>query len=136
MMYADYSYYANDYLCGKDPVIPDSEFGFWEKRAGIEINARSFGRVKALEEIPDEVKECVCAIAEMLYKVDQMEKAASEAGAAGPLVSYSNDGQSGTFADPSGIYTEKGRNAEINRLVRHYLIHTGLLYARVMQCES
>lgn len=135
-MYADYGYYIDEYLCGKNPAIPDSEFGFWEKQARREIDARTFGRVKKLAEIPEEVKDCVCAIAEVFYSADQVEKIASEAGAAGPLVSYSNDGQSGTFAAPSGIYTTEGRKAEVQRLIWQYLGNTGLLYAGVMQCES
>lgn len=136
-MYADYGYYIGEYLCGKNPAIPDSEFGFWEKQARKEIDARTFGRVKNLAEIPEEVKDCVCAIAEVFYAADHVEKTASEVGAAGPLVSYSNDGQSGTFAnDTSGIYTESGKQQVIKQLVRKYLIHTGLLYCGVGRCES
>lgn len=135
-MYTDYDYYTSAYLLGRAAQISEEEFLFWEKEAGREIDARTFGRVKKLKEISEEVKDCSCAVAELLYRVEQASKEASAIGAAGPLASYSNDGQSGTFTtDQNGIYTQAGKQAEIKRLITLYLGHTGLLYAGVMRCE-
>lgn len=137
MIYADYEYYTGEYLLGRGAELPWGEFLFWEKQARREIDIRTFDRIKTLDEVPEAVKDCVCAVAEILYSADKISRAASESGAAGPLVSYSNDGESGTFATDTGsIYTESGKRAEISRLIRKYLGHTGLLYAGVTRCES
>lgn len=137
MTYADYSYYCNGYLLGKESAIPEKEFLYWEKQARSEVDTQTFDRVKNLNEIPEAVKDCTCAVAEVLYTAEQVKKTSAAAGAAGPLVSYSNDGQSGTFVnDTSGIYTESGKQQVIKQLIRKYLIHTGLLYCGVSRCES
>ena len=46
-MYADYEYYISEYLLGRSPAVPESEFLFWEKQARTEIDRFTFGRVAA-----------------------------------------------------------------------------------------
>ncbi len=131
-MYAKYSYYENKYLTWTEPVIPDNDFRFWEKQARREIDARTFNRIRADEGlITEDVKDCTCAIAELLYKANSLSEQARKEGAPGLLSSYSNDGESGTFALDQSVYTETGKKKEINRLVHQYLGNTGLLYAGV-----
>lgn len=130
MAYADYDYYETGYLLGKAPAVPDTVFLFWEKQARIFVDAYTFGRLKDNSGlVTDEVRDCVCAIAELLYKADSVSEQALQAGGAGPLSSYSNDGESGTFDLSQSMYTESGKKTAVQNLVYQYLGDTGLLYA-------
>ena len=134
-MYADHEYYLSDYLLGREPAIPEGDFQFWEKQARAEVDAYTYGRLKEdASLITDEVKDCICAVAELLCKSSSLAEASLQEGAAGPLASYSNDGQSATYNLTESIYTESGKRKEIRRLVYQYLGATGLLYAGVRGC--
>lgn len=135
-MYADYTYYKEEYLCGKTAQVSEEEFLFLEKKARKEIDLHTFNRLKNKNEIPEEVKDCVCAIAEVLYQASKVSENAAAQGLAGPLVQWNNDGNSGSVDLSQSVYSESGKKAEIKRLVETYLTHTGLLYAGVMQSES
>lgn len=131
-MYADCRYYEEEYLMGASPAVPEKDFRFWEKQARREIDARTFNRIRTNEGlITEDVKDCTCAIAELLYKANSLSEQALQDGAAGPLSSYSNDGESGSFDLSQSIYTESGKKAEISRLIHQYLGNTGLLYAGI-----
>lgn len=135
-MYADYEYYLTGYLLGKAPAVPEGDFSFWEKQARTEIDAHTFNRIATDEGlISDRVRDCACAIAELLYKADSVAEQAFQTGAAGPLVSYSNDGESGTYDLSQSAYTEGGKKAAVKQLVYQYLGNTGLLYAGVGNCR-
>lgn len=137
MAYANYDYYITDYLLGQDPVIPEKVFLFWEKQARVEIDAQTFGRIAANQAfITGQVKDCACAIAEVLYKAHTLTESTRENGMVGVQVSYSNDGQSGTYDVSQSAYTESGKKTEIKRLISRYLGNTGLLYAGVNCLES
>lgn len=136
MSYADYEYYEKDFLDYADPVVPEDDFPRWEKLAQLEIDRRTYGRVSAMTTIPDKVKDCACAIAELLYKAAEQSAAAAAMGASGPLSSWSNDGQSGTVDLGQSVLTETGKEKEIGRLCRLYLGTLGLLYAGAMHYES
>lgn len=130
MAYADYNYYTTEYLLGKSPAVPESEFLFWEKQARKEIDRFTFGRVAADQTlIIDAVKDCCCELAELLYQADQVAQQSAKSGGAGPLSSYSNDGQSGTFDLSQSVYTESGKREKVREIIRGYLAYTGLLYA-------
>lgn len=129
MAYADYSYYETGYLLGRSPVVSEEDFPFFEKQAEKELDKYTFGRLRADESlVSDDVKDCACAITELLYKADKASYAADSNGLAGPLVSWSNDGESGSVDLSNSVYTSTGKQAEISRLVFLYLGNTGLLY--------
>lgn len=131
-MYAKYSYYENDYLLGREPSVSEDDFEFFEKAAAKEVNRYTYGRLKASPDlVTDDVRDCVCAIAEVLYQSDKISKSAAEQGIVGVLTSYSNDGQSGTYDVSQSTYTETGKQKEIKRLIYLHLSDTGLLYAGV-----
>lgn len=136
MSYADYEYYTGSFLEGGSPKIPSGEFPRWVKLAGMEIDAATHGRLVNLAVIPDKVKDCACAIAELLYEADTQSEGYRSQGLAGPLASWSNDGQSGTIDLGQSVFTEDGRKAEVKRLCRLYLGSTGFLYAGVAHYES
>lgn len=132
MAYADYSYYGTNYLLGRSPVVPENDFPFLEKQAEKEMDKYTFGRLRADESlVSDDVKDCACAITELLYKADKASSAADSNGLYGPLASWSNDGESGSVDLSNSVYTSTGKQAEIRRLVFLYLGNTGLLYQGV-----
>lgn len=129
-MYVDYAYYTSEYLLGREPAVPEKEFPFWEKQAREVIDMYTFGRLTVDSSlISDKVKDCACAITELLYKANSVSEQALKEGAPGPLASYSNDGESGSFDLKESIYTESGKKAEARRLVYQYIGNTGLLYS-------
>lgn len=70
-MYADYEYYVSEYLLGRTPAVPEKEFSYWEKQARAIIDQHTFNRIKTDETLISEpVKDCVCAVADHLYKAD------------------------------------------------------------------
>ena len=129
-MYADYGYYISSYLLGRDPIVPDLIFPYWEKQAERVLNQHTHSRLVAdCGLITDEVRDCTCELTELLYQADQ--RAQQDAAQGGPLQSYSNDGESGTFALAESIYTESGKQKKIREIIRRHLSDTGLLYAGV-----
>lgn len=70
MEYTDYEYYVESYLLGRQPDIPESTFRYYEKQAEKEIDRVTFDRAKRME-TPKEVKDCVCDVAELIYKAEQ-----------------------------------------------------------------
>ena len=130
MVYVEYAYYISEYLLGKFPAVPEKDFPYWEKQAQREIDRFTFGRVAADQTLLiDAVKDCCCEVAELLYQADQVTQQSVQSGGAGPLASFSNDGQSGTFDLSQSIYTESGKREKVREIIRGYLAHTGLLYA-------
>lgn len=129
MPYADYAYYRSAYLLGRSPLIPEEDFLFWEKRARMELDAWTFGRIKEdVSLVSEDVQDVICALSELFYQADQLE---AHSGGMGPLVSFSNDGQSGTFDLSQSQYTENGKKRQARALIYQYLGNTGLLCAAV-----
>lgn len=131
-MYADYDYYISGYLLGNSPAVPEEVFPYWEKQARSQIDKCTYGRISAdLSLISEKVKDCACEIAELLYQADSVVQQGMEEGAAGPIASYSNDGQSASFDLSSSVYTEDGKAKKVKEIIYRYLSNTGLLYAGV-----
>lgn len=132
-MYADYQYYTNDYLLGRDPAISsENDFKFFERSAEKEINNRTYGRIVSDPLlITEDVKNCVCAVAEFLYKCSDLDDKNYQNGG-GQLVSYSNDGDSGSYDNSRSDYTDgQSRKKKVSSIVSFYLSGTGLLYRGV-----
>lgn len=131
-MYTDHEYYTGGYLLGREPTIPGEMFLFWEKQAGKEIDKHTFGRLRGHPElVTDDVKDCACELAELLYQADTVSQQALQQGGAGLLSSYSNDGESGTFDLSQSAYTEEGGARKTREIIYKHLACTGLLYAGV-----
>lgn len=127
-MYADYEFYTSAYLLGRSPAVPEDAFLYWEREARMQIDRHTFGRVQSMPEPPEAVRLCTCAVAEVLYRADKAKSEQQENGLAGPLSSWSNDGQSGTVDLSSSTVTETGKMKEVRRLIAQYLCNTNLLY--------
>lgn len=131
-MYAEHEYYLSGYLLGRSPVVPEDVFLFWEKQAEKEIDKCTYGCLRGhMELVSDDVRDCVCELAELLYQADKVSEQTRQQGGVGPLASYSNDGQSGTFDLSHSIYTEEGKAKKVRDIIYKYLSRTGLLYAGV-----
>lgn len=127
-MYADRKYYETGYLLGRSPVISEDIYPYWEKQAERVLNQYTLSRLVAdFNLITDEVKDCTCELAELLYQADTVSQKAAEQGG-GLLSSYSNDGQSGTFDLSQSSYTEEGKKRKTQEIIYKYLGNTGLLY--------
>ena len=136
MGYVDYEYYTATFLGGTAGKVSSENFPKYEKLAELEIDARTCGRASALSAVPDKLKDCVCAVMELLCEADTQSEVFRSQGLAGPIASWSNDGQSGSVDLGQSVLTESGKRTEIGRLCRLYLGATGLLYAGVMHYES
>ena len=129
-MYVNYGYYESKYLLGREPTVPEDDFMFWEKQTERVLNQHTFGRLTAdTELLTDEVKDCACELAELLYQADKSAQQAVAQG--GVLQSYSNDGESGTFDLSQSTFTEEGKAKKIGEIIHRYLGNTGLLYRGV-----
>ena len=129
-MYTSYKYYESGYLMGRDPKLSEDEFPLWEKQAERVLNQYTFSRLASnFGLITDDVKDCACELAELLYQADKSTQQAAEQG--GILQSYSNDGESGTFDVSQSTFTEEGKAKKTREIVYRYLGNTGLLYAGV-----
>lgn len=129
-MYVNYGYYESKYLLGREPTVPEDDFMFWEKQTERVLNQHTFGRLTVdTELLTDEVKDCACELAELLYQADKSAQQAAAQG--GVLQSYSNDGESGTFDLSQSTFTEEGKAKKIGEIVHRYLGNTGLLYRGV-----
>ncbi|MCI7322784.1 MAG: hypothetical protein MR508_05670 [Lachnospiraceae bacterium] len=129
-MYADYGYYTDGYLLGRSPAVPEAVYPYWEKQAERVLNQYTFSRLASnFGLITDEVKDCTCELAELLYQADRVSQQASEQG--GILTSFSNDGESGTFDLSQSNFTEEGKARKAKEIICRYLGNTGLLYQGV-----
>lgn len=79
MAYADYQFYTEKYY---GDTVPESDFPKYAERASDRIDAITFDRL--VNGFPDEeravtkVKKAVCAVAEVLYQIDQIKKSSME----------------------------------------------------------
>lgn len=129
-MYATFEYYREEYLLGNEQVIPEQNFAFCEKQARIEIDARTYGRIAKNESlITDAIRDCTCAVAEVIYMARSVRNASATAGVAGVVTSWSNDGESGSVDVTGSVMTEVGCRQEVERLITQYLFGTGLMFA-------
>ena len=118
-MYATYSYYKNQFFGGK---LEAEDFYRYAKRACAEIDHVTFGRCKKMseQEIPDEVRDAVCAIVDLLYRFESARGA--------EIASESNDGVSVSYRD---ISDKRKQEQEIRQTLRTFLAPTGLMFRGV-----
>lgn len=123
-LYADYDYYTTVYAGAK--LSDEYEAERCLMQATSVIRNLTFGRIEEMQEVPEDAKMCCCEVAERLYAADS---AKTENGVI--LQSYSNDGESGTYAvaDISESATDKA----VYNIVHRWLSLSGLMYCGVMR---
>ena len=82
-VYADQTFYTEQYLQGRAAKVPVADFPFYARNASVTIN--SYAGTFPADDIPEEVRLCCCEIAELLYTGETSE-ASRKAGIASESV--------------------------------------------------
>jgi len=130
---ADYT----SWRAGSTAVMTATQFPYYETKAEKELAKQTFGQLSSVTVtdgvatividdvtytlILADIKAAICEIAEYLYQVEQVQ--------ASGLVSFSNDGQSGSY--DSSRFSAAGKQKEIRTIAKTYLSGTVLLAAGV-----
>ena len=122
--FADEVFYKNEYLCGKEAVI-NTAFDFYAKKATQHIRQHTFNNIDE-NDIPTCVKECCCAVAELLYNYDNSEVKQG-------LTSEKVGDISRSYENTSERITTLHKN--IKSCIFLYLGDTGLLYRGCDNCD-
>ena len=134
MGYTTYEFYQNEYY---GDSIEESLFPKWESRATDRLDELTYGKITeaVLEEYNEKIQKAVCALADLLYKIDFKTNHANDTNG-GNVKSMSSGGQSISFGSNETL-VDKVLNDKVaqNMLcydtVREYLSGTGLLYAGI-----
>lgn len=121
--YADETYYAEEYLCGRDAVI-QAAFPFYARDATQRIRAAACGNIDE-SNVPDCVKMCCCELAELLYQSER-EQCAAKSGA---VASESVGGWSQTYVQQTPEAIAARYAAQIPAVIGKWLAGTGLSYS-------
>lgn len=122
-LYADSVFYLNEYLSGKDAVLPAQSSDFWLRKAQITLKTFTFDNIDESAAIPYEVKMCICEIAELIFNDEK------NATLQGGVASESVGGWSKHYE--SSQQKEAHLQSKIKSCVRTWLSDTGLLYCGV-----
>ena len=119
--FCDYSFYSGTYLSGRAALIPQAEFSYYALMSTKEIMPYLAGGAPAT--LPDELKQCCCEVAELLYK--------SSSGGAGKGIASERVGDlSITYENSENI--EKATKSGTKRSVMTWLSDTDLLYRGIV----
>ena len=66
-IYADNSFYTDEYLQGTNPTI-SAGFNYYARSASRIIDLYTFGRLEGVEDIPKDVKLCCCELSELIFE--------------------------------------------------------------------
>lgn len=116
--FADEVFYKNEYLCGKEAVI-NTAFNFYSKQATQHIRQQTFGNINEDEEIPYIVKECCCAVAEILFTYNNSNTVSG-------ITSEKVGDMSVSYENTAERITNLNKN--IKSCIAMHLSGTGLLY--------
>lgn len=122
-VYADYSFYTNEYLAGRSAAVTAADFPYYARQASAEINRFTHGNIKA-DDIPGEVRYCCCELAENMHAAETSE-AAQKAG----ISSESVQGWSQSYESLEARKT--ALRGAVRECIYKWLGNTGLLYSGV-----
>ena len=104
MAYADFSFYVSTYY---GDVVTEQNADRWLERASEELDAITFGRLISAYPVDERsdlrIRKAVCAMAEVLCRIDEIGKAnaptkAPDGSYRGAVASLSSGGESITYA--------------------------------------
>lgn len=128
--YIDYNYYSNTF---GGTLIPDEEFETYGKRASQEVRIRILNR--DISEYEDEVKDCTCKVAEILYNQDIIkEHYKAVVNGTDVLITsekvgdYSRNLANLSFTDLKALVNENKLEQEISDEIDKDLLFTNLTY--------
>lgn len=122
--YVDYDYYQNTF---HGTQIPEKSFEQAEQRAEDFLRHLTFGRIDRLDEIPAEVKDALCAMAQVNYREGKRTPGVRSETIDGYSVSYGGSESASSY-----------EGTEMQSVARVYLGRTGLLFkgrSRLYDCE-
>ena len=114
-MLVEYGYYREDYF---GDTLSESSWPKYEARAVTIFHHYTFKRLKGVSNVQDDVKMCICELAEVLYEYERVDKMSAG------IASESVDGHSVSYQKTS-LYDREG---QLKDVCRKYLAHTGLMY--------
>lgn len=117
MEYVDYQFYQEKYLLGKEAMIDSASFAYYESRAVDAIRQRTLNR-SDLFIGTNEVKLCVCAIAESLFEEEKSNKEISAETVGPHSVTYKTKDQKQFASEREAIF-------------RKYLLYLNLLSRKI-----
>lgn len=123
--YTDYDFYKDTYKGN----MPESDFDKLVIRASYEVRKNIFDR--DISGYEDEVQLATCSIADILYKIEQLENKKQTTMSEKRLKSESVANYSRTFetTDMADIDVQiSNQKTKIKEEIRRYLLDTGLLY--------
>lgn len=122
MIYADETFYKDKYLLGRKPAI-SAGFPFYVRQASQLIDQYTFGRLKELTELPEDVRMCCCELAEAEFRREKQQKDS------GGKVSEHIGTYSVSFGSAQESAAAIGR--EQRSIIMKWLANTGLCYQGV-----
>lgn len=126
--YVDYNYYVNNYLQGREQVVPTTSFNFYSMKATTEIRNRIFDKPIIIDE---DVKNCTCDLAEYFYRDDTNTLTVSKTSQNG-ISSESVGEYSVTYATTkSEEYSLTNREQNVKNIINFWLGNKGYSMRRV-----
>ena len=119
----DYLFYTNEYLLGKEPVVKESDFRYYERKAVTLLHAYTYNNICENEPIPDTVKFCVCELIENLYTAENTKSDRNG-------VTSEKDGTWSASYETTE-QTTKNANEKNRSIIYTWLSDTGYLYSGV-----
>lgn len=127
-IYTNYYFYKNTYMGN----MSENDFNKQVIGASYEVQKNIFDR--DITDYEDEVQLATCSVADILYKIEQLESKKTTTMSDKTLKSESVGDYSRTFdtSSVSDIELEiSNQNAKIKEEIKKYLLNTGLLYRGV-----
>lgn len=124
-VYADYEFYEKEYLLGRKAAVMAADFPFYARQASALIARYTHGNIHS-NSIIEEVKNCCCELAEMLYS-DAQATAQSDGVASESVQGWSRSYES---VEARKLNLRKQQRECIYK----WLADTGLLYSGVRRC--
>ena len=125
--YVDYEWYIDNYLLGKEPVVPETLFDYYATLASAEVkNIVSLDVY--LADPCDEIKAATCSIAEILCGYDGKHQTAEEETVPVGISSEKVGEYSVSYAGNSASERAAEKAREIKNTLVKWLGVTGLLY--------
>lgn len=122
MIYADETFYTEEYLMGRKPVIR-SGFSFYARQASQIIDQYTFGRLSGAAAVPDAVRLCCCELAESEYRREMQQQTAGGK-ISEKICTYSVSYGTGQEAAGASAAEQRG-------IIMKWLEETGLCYRGV-----
>lgn len=135
MSYANYDFYVDDYLLGKDAVIPESLFPYYASLASAEVKNVIRLDMFDTEETTKEMQMATCEIAEILCRADgNVDESIEGTGTNIPVGISSEKVGEYSVSYTGNTLTENDERVEklIKKVVVRWLGPAGLLFRGVI----